>query len=246
MPGTDRLCLMPCHDLRDLPGRRAGHGSSGGLLLGACSLVPVRSKIQPHQPGSWAQPGLLVQYQPPPRPSLQSSYARHVCGCWATGIPGRGADASSSSISEWGQIMQAGRLGEEGGEDTPGMGHRDRTRILHRRTVQGLRGSDRGRRRPFFLPLCPTQTGDFVPVLTMDEWIEMNKPAWELGPAHALPDVLVRLFRSAFIGEASRKLQAAGKLVPCAVSSRKRRLDHPLCLCWWSQPSGSRQLSPPQ
>ena len=29
----------------------------------------------------------------------------------------------------------------------------------------------------FFLPLCPTQTGDFVPVLTMDEWIEMNKPA---------------------------------------------------------------------
>ena len=28
----------------------------------------------------------------------------------------------------------------------------------------------------FFLPLCPTQTGHFVPVLTMDEWIMMNKP----------------------------------------------------------------------
>jgi hypothetical protein len=28
----------------------------------------------------------------------------------------------------------------------------------------------------FFLPLCPTQTGDFVPVLTMDQWIGMNKP----------------------------------------------------------------------
>jgi hypothetical protein len=28
----------------------------------------------------------------------------------------------------------------------------------------------------FFLPLCPTQTGHFVPVLTMDEWIKMNKP----------------------------------------------------------------------
>ncbi len=28
----------------------------------------------------------------------------------------------------------------------------------------------------FFLPLCPTQTGDFVPVLTMDEWITMNQP----------------------------------------------------------------------
>jgi uncharacterized membrane protein len=29
----------------------------------------------------------------------------------------------------------------------------------------------------FFLPLCPTQTGGFVTVLTMDEWIEINKPA---------------------------------------------------------------------
>jgi hypothetical protein len=29
----------------------------------------------------------------------------------------------------------------------------------------------------FFLPLCPTQTGDFVPVLTMDRWIQLNKPA---------------------------------------------------------------------
>jgi hypothetical protein len=28
----------------------------------------------------------------------------------------------------------------------------------------------------FFLPLCPSQTGDFVPVLTMDEWITMNQP----------------------------------------------------------------------
>jgi len=28
----------------------------------------------------------------------------------------------------------------------------------------------------FFLPLVPTQTGNFIPVLTMDEWISMNQP----------------------------------------------------------------------
>ena len=28
----------------------------------------------------------------------------------------------------------------------------------------------------FFLPLVPTQTGIFIPVLTMDEWIMMNQP----------------------------------------------------------------------
>ena len=28
----------------------------------------------------------------------------------------------------------------------------------------------------FFLPLVPTQTGSFRPVLPMDEWIKMNRP----------------------------------------------------------------------
>jgi hypothetical protein len=28
----------------------------------------------------------------------------------------------------------------------------------------------------FFLPLVPTQRGIFIPVLTMEEWIKMNKP----------------------------------------------------------------------
>jgi hypothetical protein len=28
----------------------------------------------------------------------------------------------------------------------------------------------------FSLPLVPTQTGTFIPVLTMDEWIMMNQP----------------------------------------------------------------------
>ncbi len=28
----------------------------------------------------------------------------------------------------------------------------------------------------FFLPLAPTQTGSFRPVMSMDEWIKINKP----------------------------------------------------------------------
>lgn len=34
----------------------------------------------------------------------------------------------------------------------------------------------------FFLPLIPTQTGSFRPVLPMEEWIKMNQPKWE--PSH--------------------------------------------------------------